>query len=227
MTSTPSTLARRAGRIAFGAVLILGMFVLAVYAIRYGFRAMPIHAWQLLLGTWLAAIATAAIVRTMTDFIAAPEPTELDEERQRVAAFVVPAVGLALVAPLTVHAFAALIMDLGAAASWHQLRHAFDGFDDWIVLSLAMTGPAHIMFAALVGVRAKQLAKGAIPKSVGTIYAATVVAACVPGIVFVLPPFVVALTGLPLLPFLHWMPRIAERDREPRIVVPTAIAREL
>jgi hypothetical protein len=182
---------------------------------------MPIHAWQILLGTWLAAFATAALVRALTNGIAAAEPNELAEDRQRVAALTVPAFGIALIAPLTVHAIVFLLANLGAGAS----PHAAEGFDDWVVLSLLLTGPAHVTFATLVGRRAKQLARGAIEISVRTIYIGTVIAACVPGIVLLLPPVVVALTGLPMLPLLYWMPRIAVRDREPRVELPTAIAR--
>ncbi len=220
-----STLARRAGRIAFGVVLALGMLVLAVFAIRCGFRTMPIHAWQLLLGTWLAAFGAAALVRTLTDVAAPPRPTALDEDRHRVAAFVVPAVGLALIAPLTVHLLVVVLLQLDHAMTWHALRRALERFDDWAVLSLALTGPAHATFALLVGRRATQLARDQIPTSVEAIYVASTIAACVPGIVVLLPPVIVALTGLPLLPFLHGMRRVAERDRDPRRALPAAIAR--
>ncbi|NVB80138.1 MAG: hypothetical protein HOV81_17220 [Kofleriaceae bacterium] len=246
MNASPSSLARRAGRIAFGVVLFLGMLVLAVFAIHYGFREMPVHAWQILLGTWLTAFATAAVVRTVTDCIAASDLAddhpwvpageltddhervaagELADERQRVAALVLPAIGIALIAPLTVHAIVVLLVNLDHVATWSLLRHALEQFDGWAVASLALTGPAHVTFAALVGVRANRLAKGAIPVTVKTIYLATVIAACVPGILVVVPPFVVALTGLPMLPLLYWMEGVAERDREPRIALPTAVAR--
>lgn len=220
-----SLLARRAARIAFGLVLVLGMLVLVAFALHYGFRRMPIHAWQILLGTWLAAFATAALVRMLARGITPGEPNELAEHRQRVAALAVPAVGIALIAPLTVHAIVYLLGNVAETGTWGGLERARDGFDEWVVLSLLLTGPAHITFATLAGRRAAQLARGAIEVSVRRIYIATLIAACIPGIVLLLPPVVVALTGLPMLPLLYWMPRIAERDREEGVGLPAAVAR--
>jgi len=57
------------------------------------------------------------------------------------------------------------------------------------------------------------------------IYAITVLVSCVPFVIlFALPPLVVAATGLPIVPMLFAMERIAKEDREPALAF--AIARQ-
>jgi hypothetical protein len=211
----PRSHSHRTGRIAFGLVLCIGMLVLAGSALSYGFRPMRIHAWQILGGTWFAAFVIGGLASNVAGSMRRRETTELDADRKRVAAFVVPAVGLALIAPLTIHLVVAILLDPAS------IRTTSDGFDDWASLALLLTGIAHIAFATLVGMRARALARGAIP----IIFGITLALACIPGIVLVLPPVIVALTGIPIVPFLVRMERMAARDRERDIEFPVAIAR--
>jgi hypothetical protein len=200
LQSPPSRVDRFAdaiARLVFGGVLLAGFGAMIAWVIRD--RQAP--AAGLLAASWGLAIIGAWIARA----VASRRP---EREVGRRASFVVPAVAIALAAPLTLH----LPMFVLAA----------DGFREWVVLSLAITAPAHLVFAAQVGRRAYQLAVGAPAITPRAIYLTTVVVSCVPFVLlYGLPPLVVALTGVPLLPLLHRMPSLIP-PRAPSL--PRAIA---
>lgn len=184
---------RQLARIGFGAVLTLG-FIQIAFVTATNRAAHDAAAW---LGiTWLAAIVAAlggyAFARTT------PRGTS---ERLHVASLVIPSVGLALVMPLTLHL--GWIVVTGA-----HLR----SFDEWFAMSMVFAGVAHVVFAVLAGYRARRLARGEEPMSVGFLYFVVVMCANIP--LPVIPAAIVALTGLPMLPLLYGMKRYAKRERE-------------
>jgi hypothetical protein len=207
-------IARRAAQIGFGLVLVLGACLLASSALEVGFRAgQPSPSpWQLFAMTWIGAFAVYAAVRW-----AVPGLHRLARRDQLLAAsLAVPAFGLALVLPLTVH------LPFAAALS------GLDGFDDWAHLAVFVTGPAHVIFAILTAVRAVQLARGRAAVSVQMIFILTVLVSAIPfAVLFLLPPLLVALTGLPIVPLLQSMDRIAAAERAARPEVPHATARRV
>ena len=186
---------RRLARIAFGAVLLLGVVVLLA---RIGppqldrpfVNRTPVapHVSTLLALTWAAAFAVHALVKRLAgDRTCAPRQLPA-------ASLILPGVGCALLLPLTLHLVLAL------AFGGHG-----DRFDQWAMLSRDLTAPAHLVFAALVARRGLCLARGQrAPTPVG-IFVIVVIAACVPWAILVLPPVVVAVTGMPLVPALAAM----------------------
>ena len=84
-----------------------------------------------------------------------------------------------------------------------------------------MVSHTHLCFAVLVYGRARALSRGDEPISIPRIYLLTCVFAAFP---FVIPVVYVAITGIPIVPLLLWMKRIARLDRE-HVDVPFAIAR--
>lgn len=207
----------RASRLAFGAVMIGGVLVLAknTYAFAHDERVFDASwvpragywpAWQVIVGTWLAAIVAAIpglLVRDRGD-------------RWRTASYVVPAVGVALMLPLTIHMPVILKMQ-GA-------RGFASSFDEWVEYSGIFVLLAHVTFAAMVGARARAIVEGREPAQVHTIYGVTVAMACVPGLIVVLPPLITAATGIPILPLLYLMERWGKRARE-EALMPMAVAR--
>lgn len=185
--------ARRAGRVAFGWVMIAGAAVLVTSALRGAG-----HSAAILGVTWLAAFVAACITYL----------TYRGEVRLTTS-LVVPACGIALLLPLTLHLL-----------FFTFVTHSTSGFDEWVTLSLIATGIAHVVFAIMAMTRAYQLARGEPAVSIVAIYFTCVANGAIP---FVIPAAYVALTGLPIIPLLAYMERIATRERAvpelPRAVV--------
>lgn len=204
-----AVIARRAGRIAFGIVLVAGMFALVAYSFHDEVRGRgPIHAWHIIVATWLAALFGAAIV---TAAVGSTSRSRNHDDLRRPALWV-PAVGIALLLPLTLH----LPFMLGESA---------DVFDDWARMSVLLVGPTHLVFAVLVFARAQALTSDRTvrkPLRIRTIYLVTVAVAAFP---YVIPALFVAVTGLPIIALLRRMEAIAHRDREDSRDVPFAIVR--
>lgn len=200
---------KRVGRIAFGVVLLAGAAILVQ---RLATLDEP-EARRVILTTWAVAFAAYAIAGRLGSRRALDHAGEL-----AVPALVVPSVGAALLLPLTLHMpFAALVAP-GAGA-----------FDDWAVISAVITGPTHLVFAALVGERARQLAAHDPAQPVLTplkIYGICVAVSCLPFALLVIPPFLVMMTGLPMLGGMAFMEALATRDRVAAAdeAVPRAIA---
>jgi hypothetical protein len=67
----------------------------------------------------------------------------------------------------------------------------------------------------MVGARAAKLARGRVPLSIKNLIAWTVALASVPfGLLLLIPPLLVALTGVPIVPLLVWMERLAVVHRD-------------
>ncbi|HEX5059762.1 MAG TPA: hypothetical protein VFV99_10410 [Kofleriaceae bacterium] len=199
--------ARRAGRVAFGVVMMAGVPALVTHALASRRWDEPPaggwYAWQIIVATWLLAITAGLIVRVVAPHVR----MRREADALRDAALWVPSVGVALLMPLTIHMF----------AFTDDARE----FDEWVRLSLAMVSHTHVAFAVLVYVRARALSRGDEPTSIPRIYVLTCAFALFP---FVIPVVYVAITGIPIVPLLLWMKRIARLDRE-HVDVPFAIAR--
>lgn len=187
----------RIARIGFGLVLISGALFLAQNAVRLERGTASMHCRRVMMLAWVAALLVAFVGSLVRD----------RGDRHRVAGYVVPSMGIALMAPLTLHLFVAKLIGYSAR-----------GFDNWVFWSVVFVSVAHVVFAILVGLRAAAIVQGRPPISVGTIYIATVTLAGVPGVLLVVPLGITAITGLPLLPLLYGMERWGERA-----TVPTAI----
>lgn len=202
----------RASRLAFGTVMIAGFAELVrTTAARagdgpfYDLNQVPSgewHAWQTIVGTWIVAALAAGVGAFSPD----------RGSRFRVASYVLPSVGVALLLPLTLH------MPIVLYAK------GVEAFDDWVLYSGFFVLLAHITFAALVGARAKAIVEGGEPMSVHSIYAITVAMSCVPGLIVFLPVVITTATGLPILPLLYLMERWANRARL-EAAMPMAFAR--
>ena len=182
----------RIARIAAGLVLISGAFFLARNSIAISRGESTLACWKAICATWGAAAIVVLLGSVIRD----------RGDRHRVAGYVVPAAGVALMAPLTLHLIAWRIFSI-------------DGFDAWVMWSVIFVGVAHIAFAIMVGMRAAAIVRGKEPIRVGTIYLATVALAGVPGVILVLPMVITAVTGVFLVPALHAMERWGERETLP------------
>ena len=191
-TDPITTLAtRRLARTVFGALSIAGAAVFVLNALAEE----PFPSTAVLGGIWILAFAGACVAGFR-------RPVSLERAHRLFGLSVVlPSIGLALLLPLTIQ----LPFVVAAGGS--------DSFDGWVSLSLWITGAVHIVLAVLVAVRAEMLVSGRQPLSVGLIYGACVGTSCIPFAVFVLPPFLVALTGLPMIPLLYYQARLVERER--------------
>jgi hypothetical protein len=196
---------RRAGRIAFGAVLIAGMVLLIERLLLA--REDASHAALVMAGTWAAALAAYAAVGWRASRRELAHADEL-----AVPGLVLPSIGVALMYPLALHLPVALL--LGGAS----------GFDAWARFALVITGPTHLVLALLAAHRADQIVRGAPGMKPTTIYWICVAVSCVPfAILFMIPPLLVALTGLPAVGLMDWGERIADAERGAVCPVPRAI----
>lgn len=194
---------RRAGRIALGGVLIAGAAVLAERLLHEGAP----RAAAVIGGTWAAAIVAYVVAGLWGAPRALAEADEL-----AVPALVLPSVGVALMFPLTLHLLFAVVL------------RSVDGFDGWAQLAVWFTGPTHVVLAILVAVRAVRLVRGQPAQAPMSIYWSCVAVSCLPfAVMFMIPPALVALTGLPALALLEWMERIAHVERYAADFVPRAI----
>jgi hypothetical protein len=222
----PRIFARRASRIAGGAIAMVGALALVTTTIAtrapalWGARARGTPLTPILLAT-LGAIPMAALVAWIAARVTARrvarrelEPTRdvrTDVERLSRAG---PARLLADVAqrmetcsvwmPLGGCALVApLSLHLFVAAlAFPDARPLTSEFDLWIVLSVVLTIPAHATLAALALRFARRL-RGWRPGTGVAVPSAwapllwTILAGCVPGIVlYLVPPILVAVTGL-------------------------------
>jgi len=194
MTWRLSVRGKRVGRIAAGVVLIAGAAWL-VYLL------MEVHRPRV--AYTIPAIWAAAAVIYVLGAVLGSRRTLDHAEELAVPALAVPAAGAALMLPLTLHLLVSVVIS-------SSLR----GFDEWASLSLLFTGPTHLVLAALVARRARQLATGVPAISAAKIYGICVAVSCLPFAILVLPPLLVGLTGLPLAAFMGLMTPFAERDRE-------------
>lgn len=211
MFKTQAEQARFAARIGFGVGLIGGAIALVACVLSATFERRGDSLVAVLRTAWLAAFVTGVAVR-----VGAQHLPLLASERARtnlfVASYVVPAIGLALTLPLTLHAL------------WWWIGDAHD-FDDWAAIAMVLTGVSHLIFATLLALRAADVARGKPqPLSVPVVYVSTVVGGMLP--FPILPSAIIAITGLPILPLLILMRPFADRERRRLLApaLPTAIA---
>jgi hypothetical protein len=197
---------QRVGRIAFGVVLLAGAGLLTHWL---GTAGEPRSA-LVIVGAWAAAFVAYAIAGKLGSRRALAHADEL-----ATASLVVPSVGAALLMPLTLHLPFALAM-----------TRDLDGFDGWAELSVFLTGPTHLALAALVALRARQLARGTRAIRTTVIFLICVGVSCVPFGIYILPPIVVAMTGAPIAGLIELMESLAARDRVKAVAeaLPHAIA---
>lgn len=197
-------LADRARRLAFGSALVVGaggLVLRTLLVASQGPSSAP-AAWQIVTGAWLVAclgyIGASPIARRI---LAATRRRRADDD-WLAASLVVPAVGLSLLLPLSLHMPFALL--LGGAR----------GFEAWAGMSVFIVGHAHVVLAVLTARRALALVREDTPRSPGSIYLITVIAAAIPfGVFYAIPPILVAVTGVPILALLHVMESIVARER--------------
>lgn len=116
------------------------------------------------------------------------------------SSIVLPATGIALLLPLTLHILA-----------FHWAGESWASVDDWCGLAVAGTFVAHIVFAVLLGVRAVSIARsGKSALSVGELFLLTTLASAFP--FFVLSMADTAVTGLLILPAISFVSWIAARE---------------
>jgi hypothetical protein len=194
--------ARRAGRIAFGLVLLVGVASLtaAAWSGFFGARSAARFGAVRLVGlTWLVAILAGAVVRA----IAARLRWRPAAEALFAESVMVPTAGIALLLPITLH-LPVVVLAAGA-----------DAFDFWVTASLWITGAAHVVFAGLCVLRARQLIAGRPAITPRAIYVATLLTSCVPFVLlWAIPPLLVAVTALPFMPMLHALQRLVDRERD-------------
>ncbi|HEU0036373.1 MAG TPA: hypothetical protein VFQ53_37430 [Kofleriaceae bacterium] len=199
-TTPDNVIARRAGRLAFGIILLAGAGLVVERALRPDLVSLP--AGMLLPAAYLLAFASYGAVQLWQRW---RRPAPADAATLATAGLVVPGIGLALTLPLALHLPVTLLF------GWSML-----GFDDWVKLSLVFAGPAHVALAILVAIRGHRLARGSI-RTVPSplfIYVFVVIVSCVPFVVlFGITPAIVAITGIPIVPLIHHMRRIDERER--------------
>ena len=182
-------LAWRVARIAAGVVLSVGGLALPINAVTHLFSSLT-----LLAGTWALAIAALPLAWLGARLGGRALAGRLGD-RWLIASFAWPLAGLALLLPLSIHA---LVMLDGAASK----------LDEWVAMSWAIVGHVHLALAGMAAWRIKRLVHEEAALSAPAIYGITIGLAMVPGAVFLLiPPFLVAATGLPFL-FLLWLPEM-------------------
>lgn len=207
--------ARRIARIAFGTVLLIGAVALVIaLALQPGLcsyaRDPPSPSAAQVIGyTWLAAAVAAAVAHA----IAAALRLRLGGDALFLPSLIAPVAGAALLLPLTLHLLVAL-----ATGTTRE-------FDWWASISLLITGPAHIAFLVLSVQRIHALAAGRLAGTPWRIFGITVAVSCVPFVVMVVPPVLVALTGVPILPLLHRMERVVARERAEIAALPAELPR--
>jgi hypothetical protein len=194
--------ARRLGRIAFGAVLVAGTAYLVAAAFNAGPRPPryepQFHAARIIGLTWLAA----AVAGFVTSRIAARAHRVWHPERLFAESLMVPAIGIAALGPITLH-MAVLLPGWGSS-----------DFDLWVAGSVVVTGLAHVVFATASALRAYELVAGKPARSARSVYIVTVTSSCVPFILlFGIPPILVAITALPFIPLLRAMEPLVARER--------------
>ena len=179
-------LAARAARIAFGAALTAGGLLLAADAALHPFiRALdgrPL-ATAIVAGAWLCAAAGALLAWGAVHAAVRVRDRGRVDDRWLAASFMWPAVGLSLVLPLSLH-----------------LPFCTDDFDEWVRMSCAIVGHAHVALAIMSARRMHRIARGERAMPASAIYGVTIGISMIPGgLLIMIPPLLVAVTGLPLL----------------------------
>lgn len=181
----------RAARIAAGVGLVTGGLSLPVVALL----DFPLSAATMLSASWLMS-GVAAVVAFAVSWMV-PLAGRIGD-RLLLASWAWPLAGLAVVLPLSLHSLFIFTTNAGE-------------LNGWVGMSWAIVGHCHLALAGMAIRRVERLVHGERPLSAPAIYGITVGLAMVPGAIFLLiPPVLVALTGLPFL-FLLWLPEVMIR----------------
>jgi hypothetical protein len=219
--------AARAGRVAFGVVLLAGA-VAVLAALDEPYDASPrllvtvpfalllgavVQCAALWLGPWLSTRQRALGGGPSVPVAGLSSPPEAGllhavAGRLEGPSYSLPLVGLALVAPLSLHAPLFLLAPDEGMSSLHS----------WITASVFLVGLAHLTLAVMSYRFARRLHRGlvlAADRESLLALCVTIAAGCVPGVFFAgIPPILVAITGLLFVPasFLA-MERRQRRER--------------
>jgi hypothetical protein len=197
--------ARAIGRIVFGTVMLVGAAIVVQRSVT---MAHP-QVGKVIAATWLVAVFCGWSIRHVSVIWTEGKPVD----DIFTLSYAVPTTGVALLMPLSLHLVVASAIGETAA-----------GFDTWAKLGLIVAGTAHIAFAICTTSRAVALAQGRIATSTRQIFVYTLVVSAIPfGLLLMIPPLVVGLTGLVMLPVIDYMPTMIERERGPAHPLPQAI----
>jgi hypothetical protein len=201
-------IARRLGRIAFGIVLLIGVSTLVHRALAHegSGRQASTELACIIAGAWVGGAAFGWLVRLVAQAVLVRRAQAVPEALFA-ASLIVPIAGIALLLPITLHLPFAFAFGIS-------------GFQDWVYASIWITGATHVALAVMCALRAHRLAQGRPAMSPLRIYTIAVFISCVPFVVIVLPPIVVALTGLPFLLLLQAMETVANRERTEVAAIP-------
>ena len=159
-------LARRMGRIAFGVGFLVGPLVIALLDIVDVVAAA--HVAPFLLTGWFGAFLARILVTAMATSWLVDGTGRTGDTLLR-ASLIVPAVLLALVGPISLHAPIALLLDGNRA------------LDGWAAMSLIVVFAQLVLVVMLVR-RVLRLVDGEAVKPVMHLYWCVVAASCVPGV---------------------------------------------
>jgi hypothetical protein len=193
--------ARWIGRTVFGGVLTAGALVLVSRLLS---EEAP-HAAAVIGATWSIAALFGLLATKWATLRGGYVRTALFE-----ASVVLPSIGMALLTPLSLHLGVALVLGEGG-----------HGFDGWAAMSMAAVGLAHVGFAILAAIRGLRAVRGATSPSLAFVYIVTIVLSLVPWGMFVLPPVIVGVTGIPIVLFMRLADGMIARERDAAARLPT------
>ncbi|HEY4244177.1 MAG TPA: hypothetical protein VGM88_30400 [Kofleriaceae bacterium] len=196
---------RALGRIALGAVLLAGGLAMFANSIDRELGASPYPSWLIIVSAWLAALLANQVVRLTV------RGGENASPRLLAWSFVLPGVGFASIAPMTVQLLPVLLLTDERS------------LETWIAMSILCVGVAHVCFAGMLAVRGRAIALGKPAQTVFGVYWTVVLVSAIPGVALLgLPPLLTAITGLFLVPVLKWGDRLAQAEREAMALEPPA-----
>jgi hypothetical protein len=186
---------RQLARIAFGVVLLAGaIWLIATARARANDYGDGRSCADVLAAVWSGAVLAALVTRVIASWL----PARPTSARLASASLTIPAAGVTLLLPISLHCL------------WFSCSDGLAGFDDWVWFCILLTGPAHLTFLLLTVMRARQLALGREPVAVATIYVWCVIMGSLP--LPLLPSAVIAITGIPIAPLLWLMKPLARAE---------------
>jgi hypothetical protein len=182
--SAPSRLVARARRAGFGQGLLLGgLSTIVAWLVANAAPGPAIHnvAFVGIGVSWLLAVLMAAAAGAIVR--AGLLRSVLDDDSLARASFVLPALGLSLLGPISLHAIFCILPALFG-----------ENVDGWLVFAFAGTIHAHVVFAVLMMVEALYVADDGQRRQVKVWPA--VLLSLVPGALIVFPPILVWICGV-------------------------------
>ncbi len=166
-----------------------------------GAPSLLLAAWPLSIAAGLGSYAASGMFRRNDRSRSALESKLFARETVGIA---LPLIGVAFAAPLSLHA---------ALTAITSFSYELAGFEKWIAWSAALVGHAHVALAAhafrfarqMHGMPGHQRPKALTPAIHGVLVATAF--ALVPGVVVVLPPVIVGVTGFLIVPAAYAIAR--------------------